>query len=165
MELQKAQQIAGELMDFLFPLCKKAEVAGSTRRKKTNVHDIEIVAIPNNINNLKNKLGLYLLKLGVKSKTNPFTKAGDKYIQFKYKEEQIDLFLAEEDNWGLIYLIRTGSAAFSTYILATWKKVSGGGYSENGYLHTADGRKIVTKEEIDVFNLCKIEFIEPELRY
>ena len=164
MELQKAQNMADELIQFLLPLCKKAEVAGSTRRKKLNVHDIEIVALPESINNLKNKLGLHLLKMESKVGSKPFIKAGDKYIQFRYKGEQIDLFLAEEDNWGLIYLIRTGSAVFSTHILATWKKVSGGGYSENGYLHTADGRRIVTKEEIDVFKLCKMEFVEPELR-
>jgi len=164
MELQKAQNLAGELIQFLLPFCKKAEVAGSTRRKKPSVHDIEIVAIPNSINNLKNKLGLHLLKAVGKAGTKPFIKAGDKYIQFEFKGEQIDLFLAEEDNWGLIYLIRTGSAAYSAHILATWKKVTGGGYSENGYLHTADGKKIVTNEEIDVFNLCKMKFVEPELR-
>jgi DNA polymerase/3'-5' exonuclease PolX len=164
MELLKAQDLADELIEFLLPLCSRAEVAGSTRRKKPNVHDIEIVAIPKNINNLKNKLGLHLLRSDGKAKSNPFMKAGDKYIQFRYKGEQIDLFLAEEDNWGLIYLIRTGSAAFSAHILATWKKVTGGGYSENGYLHTADGKKIVTKEETDVFKLCRMEFVDPELR-
>lgn len=164
MELRRAQNFADELIQFLLPLCKRAEVAGSTRRKKPNVHDIEIAAIPESINNLKNKLGLHLMKMGGKNKTNPFIKAGDKYIQFRYKCEQIDLFLAEEDNWGLIYLMRTGSAAFSAHVLATWKKVTGGGYSENGYLHTADGKRVVTKDERDVFKLCRMEFVEPELR-
>ena len=105
-----------------------------------------------------------LLSMQGKYKSNPFIKAGERYIQFKYKNEQIDLFLALEDNWGLIYLIRTGSAEFSSKMLARWKKVSGGGYSENGYLHTADGKVVMTKEEIDVFKLCQLENVAPELR-
>jgi DNA polymerase/3'-5' exonuclease PolX len=163
-ELEKAEKLADELIEFLLPYCKRAEVAGSTRRKKDIVHDIEIVAVANNVNILKNKLGLLLLKLEGISKSNPFIKAGDKYIQFRYKAEQIDLFLADEDNWGLIYLMRTGSAAFSAHVLATWKKVTGGGYSENGYLHAADGKRILTREETDVFSLCKMKYVEPELR-
>jgi DNA polymerase/3'-5' exonuclease PolX len=164
MVLSRAEEIAGELIEFIKPYCIRAEVAGSTRRKKETVHDIEIIAIPSNINTLKNKLGFHLLKLSGSVNGKPFVKAGDKYIQFRYKGEQIDLFLAEEDNWGLIYLMRTGSAGFSSHILATWKRVSRGGYSESGYLHTADGLPVVTKEETDVFNLCRINFVEPELR-
>ncbi len=164
MELQKAAQLAGELIEFLKPYCERIELAGSTRRKKAIVHDIEIIALPGNLNTLKNKLGMHLLKMSSSRSKNPFIKAGDKYIQFKYKGEQVDMFIADEDNWGLIYLIRTGSAAFSTHMLASWKKASGGGYSENGYLHTKEGRRVVTKEEIDVFNLCRMDFLEPEFR-
>lgn len=164
MELNNAKEIAAEIIGLIEPYCIRIEVAGSTRRGKKTVHDLELVAIPHNINTLKNKLGIFLLKQEYSNKKNPFMKAGERYIQFKYKHEQIDLFLANEDNWGLIYLMRTGSAEFSASMLAKWKKVSGGGYSENGYLHTADGKRITTREEIDFFRLCRMEFVAPELR-
>ncbi len=164
MELCTAIQLANEIISFIKPYCNRVEIAGSTRRGKNTVHDLELVAIPKNINALKNKLGMHLLGMQGKNKSNPFIKGGERYIQFKYMNEQIDLFLASEDNWGLIYLIRTGSAEFSSKILARWKKVSGGGYSENGHLHTADGKVIITKEEIEVFKLCQMEFVAPELR-
>lgn len=73
---------------------------------------------------------------------------------------KIDLFLAEPDNFGLIYLIRTGSADFSKMMLARWKEVSGGGYSENGYLHTREGEKLLTPTEADVFKLLKLPVLE-----
>jgi hypothetical protein len=60
--------------------------------------------------------------------------------------------------------MRTGSAGFSAHMLATWKRVTRGGYSENGYLHRADGIPVVTKEETDVFSLCRMKFVEPEQR-
>jgi len=164
MELKTAVKIANEIITLIKPYCSRIEIAGSTRRGKSNVHDLELVAISININTLKNKLGMHLLSMQGKNKSNPFIKAGERYIQFKYKNEQIDQFLASEDNWGLIYLIRTGSAEFSSKMLARWKKVSGGGYSENGFLHSADGKVVMTKEEIDVFKLCQLENVAPELR-
>jgi len=164
MELNNAIQIANEIIEIIKPYCSRIEIAGSTRRAKPKVNDIEIVAIPANLNSLKNKLGMHLISMQGSKKSNPFNKAGERYIQFNYKNEQIDLFLSSEDNWGLIYLIRTGSAEFSSKMLARWKKVSGGGYSENGYLHTAEGKVIITKEEIDVFKLCEMEFVKPEMR-
>jgi DNA polymerase/3'-5' exonuclease PolX len=165
MELKKALNTAEEIIEIIKPYCTRIEIAGSTRRVKPVVHDIELVAIPENINTLKNKLGMHLIGLQGTKKSNPFAKAGERYIQFSYKHEQIDLFLASADNWGLIYLIRTGSAEFSAGMLARWKKVSGGGYSENGFLHTKEGEIMITREEMDVFNLCKMDFVEPELRF
>jgi len=164
MELLSAIGIANEITEIINPYCKRIEIAGSTRREKPIVHDLELVAIPNNLNTLKNKLGIYLMGQPGANKSKPFTKAGDKYIQFNYKSEQVDLFLASENNWGLIYLIRTGSAEFSASMLARWKKVSGGGYSEHGYLHKPNGERLITREEIDFFNLCNMKFVEPQFR-
>lgn len=164
MELISAVNIANEIIKILNPYCKRIEIAGSTRREKPIVHDLELVAIPGNLNTMKNKLGIFLLSQPGANKSKPFTKAGDKYIQFIYKSEQVDLFLASEDNWGLTFLLRTGSAEFSASMLARWKKVSGGGYSENGYLHKPDGERLITHEERDVFNLCNMKFIEPQFR-
>lgn len=164
MELINAVNIANEIINVIKPYCKRIEIAGSTRREKPIVHDLELVAVPENLNTLKNKLGIYLMTQPGANRSKPFTKAGDKYIQFNFKNEQVDLFLASEDNWGLIYLIRTGSAEFSTSILSRWKKVSGGGYSEAGYLHKPTGERLITREEIDVFNLCNMKFVEPHFR-
>src|SRR3990172_9713807 len=126
MELKTAVKIANEIITLIKPYCSRIEIAGSTRRGKNIVHDLELVAIPVNINTLKNKLGMHLLSMQGKNKSNPFIKAGERYIQFKYKNEQIDQFLASEDNWGLIYLIRTGSAQLSSKMLARCQKVSTG---------------------------------------
>ncbi|HEY3250890.1 MAG TPA: hypothetical protein VGK25_07205 [Ignavibacteria bacterium] len=164
MELETAKQIADEIINLIGEYCLRIEVAGSTRRGKNSVHDLELVAIPKNLNVLKNKLGFHLLKTQPANTKNPFMKSGQRYIQFKYNSQQVDLFLANEDNWGLIYLMRTGSAEFSAAMLAKWKKVTAGGYSENGYLHTADGKKVITREEKDFFRLCKMDFVAPEFR-
>lgn len=75
---------------------------------------------------------------------------------------ELDLFLAEEDNWGSIFAIRTGSADYSYKVLAsTW--VSQGYKSEGGYLFR-NGERHEVREEIDLFNLLGLRYVEPEER-
>jgi DNA polymerase/3'-5' exonuclease PolX len=156
-----AKQLADELIEVMKPYCLKIEIAGSVRRKKEQVHDIEICLVPENANKLFNVLGKFLLQ---QNKNFKYTKNGSRYKQFVYKDSQVDLFIAKPDNWGIIFLVRTGSAAFSTKMLAAWKKVSEGGYSKDGYLYDKNDKIIYTYEENDVFRLCKMDFVEPEDR-
>jgi DNA polymerase/3'-5' exonuclease PolX len=157
----EAKSIADELISVMKSFCDKIEIAGSVRRKKENVKDIEISLVSLDKNKLFNKLGLFLLKDNKKFK---YIKNGDKYKQFEYKNIKIDMFIGNENNWGLLFLIRTGSAEFSTKILSRWKRVSNGGYSKDGYLYNGKHEIHFTPEETDVFKLCKMEWVEPELR-
>lgn len=160
MELKKAEALAIEIIEVIKPFCNKIEIAGSIRRKKEFVKDIELVVTTPNVNTLKNKLGFFLLN----ENKLPFLKAGNKYVNFKYKGYKFDLFIADQNNFGLTYLIRTGSAEFSTKVLAHWKKITEGGASINGYLHDKDGNKYHTPTEESVFELLQMKFVEPELR-
>jgi DNA polymerase/3'-5' exonuclease PolX len=81
---------------------------------------------------------------------------------------QIDLFLTQPDNWGLTPLVRTGSAAFSTAMLACWKRRQGLGRAQpgsvDGRLVTRDGRVVPTPEEETVFQLLGMQPVPPERR-
>lgn len=160
MELDKAIALAEEIISVIKPSCNKLEIAGSVRRKKEFVKDIELVVTTPNVKTLKNKLGLFLLK----ENKIPFLKAGNKYINFLYKGYKFDLFIADEDNFGLTFLIRTGSAEFSTRMLAHWKKITQGGASVNGYLHDKSSKKYLTPTEESVFELLHLDFVKPEFR-
>ncbi|GAI99638.1 unnamed protein product [marine sediment metagenome] len=46
MELEKAKVIARKVVKELSPYCDKIQVAGSVRRQKPTVKDIDIVLIP-----------------------------------------------------------------------------------------------------------------------
>lgn len=161
MNYAEAKTIVDELIAVMQPYCERIEIAGSTRRKKEKVHDIEICLIPKNKNKLFNVLGTFLLK---HNKNFKYNKNGEKYKQFIYKEAQIDMFIGKPDNWGLLFTIRTGSAVFSTKILSTWKRVSNGGYSKDGYLYNGKDEIVFTPEEEDVFRLCKMDWVEPVRR-
>ena len=81
---------------------------------------------------------------------------------------QLALFLAQPDNGGLTLLVRTGSAAFSTAMLARWKRRHGIGRDQpgsvDGRLVTREGRVVPTPEEVTVFQLLGLQPVPPERR-
>ena len=139
------------------PHCYRIEIAGSIRRKKPEVKDIEIVAIPKPYD-----IGLF--QSGIAVVINQWAKVkGElpcKYTQRILPEGiKLDLFFAQPDNWGLIYAIRTGSAEFSHKVLARgW--VKRGFKSIHGYLRKNDDIYAIP-EENDLFKLLGLPFIKP----
>ncbi|MCD4680675.1 MAG: hypothetical protein K8S00_09845 [Bacteroidales bacterium] len=161
MKLQNALKIAEIIKSKLAPHCDRIEIAGSIRRKKPLVKDIEIVAIPKPY-----YTGLF--ENGIAKVINQWPKLkGElpcKYTQRLLPEGiKLDLFFAKPDNWGLIFAIRTGSADYSYNVLAKgW--VRNGYKSEGGYLYR-DGQRIEVPEEIKLFNLIgMLHVVDPELR-
>ena len=167
MELQKANQLAGEVVKLLKCYAKRIEIAGSTRRKKVEVGDIEVVAEPLDykafhevIQSLAND---GILKRGEPNKAGAKAPFGKKYYRLIYKEEQLDLFVVlPPANWSVIFLIRTGSASFSHQYMID--------LLNNGF-HCMDGRIIDDKDNIqainseeDCFKLVGKEYIRPEER-
>ena len=111
MEYNKALKIAEDVKYHLSAYCERIEIAGSIRRRKPEVKDIEIVAIPKPYD-----VGLFAS--GIATVVSKWQKVkGElpcKYTQRILPEGiKLDLFFAEPGNWGLIYAIRTGSADYS----------------------------------------------------
>jgi len=174
--LAEAEQIAAAIVADLAPFCERIAIAGSVRRKREMVGDIELVAIP-----CLEAAGLFgdrttnlLWQHLHAGDTYRFTK-GDhqdgRYYQLRlpaYNDLQVDLFLAQADNWGVMLLVRTGSADFSTAILARWKRLQGIGREQpgsvDGRLVTRVGQVVPTPEEETIFELLGVEPIAPELR-
>lgn len=160
MKYEHAILIAERVKAELEPHCERIEIAGSIRRKKPEVKDIEIVAIPKPY-----ETGLFAS--GIATVVNQWAKVkGElpcKYTQRVLPEGiKLDLFFAEPENWGLILAIRTGSAEFSHQVLAVrWVQL---GYkSVDGHL-TANGRRVPIREEADLFSRLRMDWIEPEKR-
>ena len=160
---EQAKPIADAVLELLKPHCIRCEIAGSIRREKNEVGDIEIVAIPKPY-----QTGLF--QDGIAEVVNQWEKVKGEleYGKTKYTQRilpegiKLDLFFAEEDNWGLIFAIRTGSADYSHKVLATeW--VKRGYHSVGGYLFQGH-KKYVTLEEQDLFSRLGIPYLEPKFR-
>lgn len=174
--LAMAQVIMARVLADLRPYCHQCEPAGSVRREKDVIGDLEVVAIPRREEQggLFGDIPVNLLWAHLhKSKHYRWLK-GDheqgRYYQLALVDGgmHLDLFLAEPDNFGWIHLIRTGSADFSASMLARWKRVQAIGPdrqgSTNGRLVTRPGVVIATPTEAEVFAACRMPFIPPHER-
>ena len=159
MILEKALPIAERTMADLAPHCDRIAIAGSIRRKKAVVGDIELVAIPKPF-----EIGLF--ENGIAAIVNRWKKVkGElpcKYTQRILPEGiKLDLFFATPDNWGYIYAMRTGSRNFSGALAQRWKSL---GYKgKDGMLHYKN-KPIPVPTEADLFKRLNMAFVEPENR-
>jgi DNA polymerase/3'-5' exonuclease PolX len=173
MKLSEAASVAKNIKDDLAPYCERIEIAGSVRRMKPEVKDIEIVCIPKPY-----QTGLF--EDGIASVINKWEKVkGDlpcKYTQRivgyelltksgwdEPKKCTVDIFFAVPENWGYIFAIRTGSAEFSHNVLAK-KWVSLGYKGEEGFLHDSHGKRVNVYEEESLFRMLGLKYIEPQKR-
>ena len=109
MKLEQAQQIANKVKFSLSLYCSRIEIAGSTRRKCPEVRDIEIVCIPRCLEGFCS-----IINSWTKVKGEPTGKYTQRILPEGIK---LDIFIANPDNWGLIFAGRTGSATFSHKVL------------------------------------------------
>lgn len=100
MELGTAKVIAEEVKLKLLPYCDRIEIAGSIRRKKPFVHDIDMVCIPSN-------QGQFIYAL---QQLGRIKMGGQKLIRCEMPEIVLDIYMATPETWATLLLIRTGSA-------------------------------------------------------
>ena len=154
--MKRLEHIRAVAEDFILriqPYCFRTEIAGSIRRGELEPNDIEIVAIPKDLMALKSIMDKQDYIKG---------KFPSKYSQIRYQREKIDIFWCSKENWGNIFLIRTGDWHFSKWIMGS-KTREVGLRQREGYLWKGDER-LNCFEEMDVFKLLGMDYIEPNKR-
>lgn len=111
MELAKAREIADGVVKKLAPFCQRIEIAGSIRRQRPFVHDIDLVLIPSH----QGQLLAALQSLG------KITMGGQKLIRVDLPGIMLDIYVAEPRTWATLLLIRTGSKAHNIRLCARAK--------------------------------------------
>ena len=160
MEYIKGLQIAQEVLEQLRPHCYRCEIAGSIRRRKPQVKDIDIVAIPK-------PYEIGLLESGIATVVNRWKivrgKLPSTYTQRILPDGTIlDLWLAEKSNWGYLYAMKTGSYVYNIKkLVAGWNKQ---GYKSVDGVLWKDGEQFDAQEEEDLFRLAGVPYVSPEKR-
>jgi DNA polymerase/3'-5' exonuclease PolX len=178
--LAEAARMAEHIAVLLAPFCTRIVVAGSIRRRKPDVGDLELVAIPRLGEPPRDLFGeptgggadlldegcRALLGEGVftaRPDVNGHTAVGARYKRLLYRDTPLDLFVATAANWGQILAIRTGPGLFSKQLMSSrlmggWLPV--GVRSEGGQMWRGKAA-LETPEEADVFALVGAPALEP----
>lgn len=132
MQLQQAKAIAIEICAYLKDYCEenKIHIAGSIRRQKFEVKDIEIVLLPKKVvhNDLFGKpistqviheFKTHIENTGKVIKGN----ANGRMMQVELQQKiMVDFFMPEEKDFYRIYAIRTGSSLYAHNVIAgAWR--------------------------------------------
>jgi DNA polymerase/3'-5' exonuclease PolX len=154
MRREQAQELAQQIVKEISPFCDRIIVAGSIRRKKPKVRDVDIVLIPKPllwpriVATLQRKMDAKVLK------------QGEKVAQLTIGGINVDLYSATPETWEPLLLIRTGSAQHNIKLsmIAQKKgmKLTHRGLMKNG--------EIIASTEEAIFKTLGMNYVPPEER-
>lgn len=165
LDRSEVEPLAFKIVSTIEEYCIRVEVAGSIRRRKPTVNDIDIVAQP------KPNSWLQIIK-AIRGEFDAITeKQGEKlatlYVPFASKQRQghlqVDLYRASRRTWGVLLLIRTGSPEHNIY-LAKLAIRKGYRLAYSRGLVNEKGEVVASETERDVFQALGLDYIPPEER-
>jgi DNA polymerase/3'-5' exonuclease PolX len=168
MELEKARAIAEELKKLLEPACERITIAGSIRRQKPRVGDIELLVIPkfDGIFDLLDRELKWLI--GTHILEHRLTKIGsvvygpkNKLLRHVASGIGLDVFSTDAECWWVSLVVRTGGEATNKEIasLALERGMRFHAYGRGFTL--ADGSELVCKSEEEVFKAVGLAYQAP----
>lgn len=123
--LEKGQQLAQELLDYLRPAIYWGAIAGSVRRRRPWVHDLDIVVLPiyesfeqPSLLSAERQVTFWSSRLAKTLRPWVEVKPEARAIRFEHQGVGVDLYLVEPDgsNKQALLQLRTGSAVFNQFL-------------------------------------------------
>jgi DNA polymerase (family 10) len=154
--LEEGRQLARQMVEKLEPWCRPGfiVIAGSIRRERPAVNDIDIVAIPSD--------PWHLLET-IRGAGNVGA-AGPKIQTVIFEGVTYDIYLATPASWATILLLRTGSAA-NNIRLASIAKRKGWHLAASGDgLFDKKGERIAGDTEDSIYRALGVPYQQPKER-
>lgn len=153
------------IADTLTPFCAQIEIAGSIRRRRENVNDIDLVVLP--------KPGqIAALRERVKRSTTTILDGEENLIIRLANCFQLDIFIARPEtsdlltttptNFGALLLTRTGSKEHNIFLCQTATRLGRKYQPYRGVLE--NDVLLASATEMEIFTALGLPFIAPEKR-
>ena len=167
MELEKAKAIAERIKALLAPACDRIEIAGSIRRRKPDVGDIELLCIPKyvaGVDQLDRELGLLALQGILRHRLNKLGRKvyGPKNKLLLHRESGIgvDIFSTDEQCWPVALVVRTGGKRTNKEIASRALERGMRFRTYGDGFDTPDGH-ISCETEEHVFQVVGLRYLQP----
>ena len=173
----EALAVAEELKAALSPACERIEIAGSLRRGKPDVGDIELLCIPRALDRLWLTEGYDQLDVAVRqmiaagqlrkrlAENGRFAGYGpqNKLMVDVASGIGVDLFSTTLANWGMAMFVRTGPVEWNMRMMSHFREIGMRGHAYGG-VEGSDGQQIDCPDEETVFRLLGWQYMPPEER-
>jgi len=162
MLLGTAVQLGEKILERLMklPQVLRAEIAGSVRRGKETIGDIDIILASKEKDRKKIISAFTSMDLVARILAKGDTKAS---VIVKDLTRQVDLRIVNEEEWGSALLYFTGSKEHNIR-LRTIAKERGMKISEYGLFDVKSGKRIAGATEEEIYRKLGFEFVPPEMR-
>jgi DNA polymerase (family 10) len=162
MLLSEAWRTGNDILDIVLkiPGIKKAELAGSLRRKKETIGDIDIIATAERKNWKKAVANFISIPQCGRVLASGETKAS---ILLKKSNTQVDLRLVSDYEYGSALLYFTGSKEHNIE-LRLMAKEKGWKLNEYGLFDEKTEKRLAGNTEDEVYHHLGLQFIPPEMR-
>lgn len=151
MELERAKTIASTVVKALEPHCERIEVAGSIRRRKAEVKDIDLVLIPKD----RSQVDLVLGRMGA------YKMSGLKIARIEMDSISLDVYFATEEIWATLLLIRTGSMQNNIRLASLAKKKGWRLAASGDGLFNGNGERLAGDSEMSIYKALGLAWQEP----
>ena len=162
MKLEEAAVLADRIIHCIEHLCDRIEVVGSIRRKRSDVHDIDIILI---LQAWMWNTIIQRLKINILARV---VKAGQELVTLKVptgattEPMQVDIYRARPETWGVLLLIRTGSKEHNMKLCSRAISMGMQLSAKQGVIK--DGKVIASKTEEEIFKALEMDYVLPEAR-
>lgn len=165
LSLSTASKIAEKIVSELAPFCDQIAIAGSIRRRRSMVNDVDLVCL--------SKAGQSAaLRARILANTEPISDGVQVILTRLANGVQLDVWLAapgkkdlfEETptNYGSLLLCRTGSKEHNIWLCERAKRL---GFRWNPHFGVFNnGRLLASATEQSIFDVLQLDFVPPEKR-
>lgn len=188
MNYEEALACSNEITSLLFHYCMRIQPTGALRRKEASVDPVEMIASPQVVetnsywstersdlggeapgaDRLEAGIRLLVAKGALNRVQNyaddsPLRESGQTlpYV-LSYRQATVVIYrVVKPSDWGLEFLLHTGDDDFVRFLEG---RVLQRGFTLNGGRIERDGRPSEAAEELDVFKLLGLDWVEPENR-
>ncbi len=184
--LEQAEMVARGIVEALRPHAERIEIAGSIRRRRPQVHDIDLVAIPR-----MTSIGSMFAPRDVRDTdfAHFFLRVlsgedvvGEKILRGEVSLNvaglppriQVDCYIATAETWATLLLIRTGSAEHNIRLCQLAGRLGGKLHADgsglelpgeyNAVLQRQETNVFYPQSEEEIFARLGIAYLPPELR-
>ena len=176
--IEVAEPVAKSLVKRLSPYCQGIEVAGSIRRRKGQVGDIELLCV-SKVTSSPDMFGAvttnhYALDLKLDELVadgSVLKKRPNKAGRYSYGKQNkllvhvetgisVDVFSTDAENWGMALLVRTGSREFNSRVMQRFIELGMRGHAYGG-VTDQEGSDLDCLDEEAVFRLLGWPWIPP----
>lgn len=167
--LAKADRLAERIVAELAPFCSAIQVAGSIRRRRPFVGDVDIVCLPHPGQTLalvaRARLATTLVRGGAQEQVLRL-RDGTQLDLWIANQPTADLLDARPTNFGSLLLCRTGSREFNIWLIEHAKRMGLKWNPHHGVFRSTGNRSdcLASATEEDIFRILDLDFIPPERR-